>query len=462
MKILDLDQKQIENAVKDGKVTICVFGAGKLGLPVAMAFADAGANVICVDSNDKLVGLINKGENPYPFEPYVSDILTKGIKEKKIIASTDSEKSAKDADVIIILIPTITNESNELDHSPLEDSLTAIGKNLNKGQIIIIESTIPPGTTENYVKNKLEQVSALRVNIDFGLSHSPERVMSGSILDDLRKKYPKIVSGMDEKTTNAVAALYDIISEKGVLKVSNVKTAEAVKVFEGIYRDVNIALANELAKISEKLEVDILEVRNAANSQPYSHIHLPGAGVGGHCIPVYPYFILNLKEFKDKLEPEMIRLARNINNSMPLYTINLAKKALEENKKNISNSKISLIGLTFRGGVKETRNVPAVKMIEYLLQSKINFKVFDPLLSSEEVENIFGVKGESSLEQACKGQDLLIFLTDHKEFKQIDLNTLASWMIEEGIIIDGRQIFNPKEVIKAGLLYKGIGRLEIK
>jgi len=459
LKILDLNQNEIERAIKDGNVTICVFGAGKLGLPVALAFVDAGANVICVDSNQNIVDLINKGENPYPFEPYVSDILKKAIKEKKISASTDAIESAKNSDVIIILIPTITNQNNELDNSPLEDSLTSIGKGLSNGQIIILESTIPPGTTENYIKNKLEQVSGLKVNKDFGLSHSPERVMSGSILDDLRKKYPKIVSGMDEKTIKAVAALYNIISEKGVLTVSNVKTAEAVKVFEGIYRDVNIALANEFAKIAEKLGIDILEIINAANSQPYSHIHLPSAGVGGHCIPVYPHFILNLDEFNNKIEPKMIRLARSINDSMPLYTINLAKIALEENKKTISEAKISLLGLTFRGGIKETRNVPAFKMIKYFMENKIDFKLFDPLLSSEEINTIFGRKGENSLENACKQQDVIIFLTDHKEFKNLDLKKITSWMNEKGILIDGKQIFQPKDVIEAGLFYKGIGRL---
>ena len=372
MKILDLNQNQIENEVKNGNITICVIGAGKLGLPVALAFVRAGAKVIVVDVDQGLVDSINNGDNPYQFEPGVSDLLSKAIQQNKILASSNTMESVRNSDVVIILIPTCTNQFNELDTAPLESSLTSIGKSLESGHIIIIESTIPPGTTENYIKNKLEEVSGLKVNQDFGLSHSPERVMSGTILEDLCEKYPKIVSGMDERTLNSVASLYNIIAKRGVIKVSNVKTAEAIKVFEGIYRDVNIALANEFAKIAKKLNIDILEIRNAANSQPYSHIHLPGAGVGGHCIPVYPYFILNLDEFRDEKSPSLIRLGRNINEGMPLYTIGLIEEALNENGKKLSNSKITLLGLTFRGGVKETRNVPAFKIIEYFLKHKIH------------------------------------------------------------------------------------------
>lgn len=459
MKILNLTENEIIQAVKDGKITLSVFGSGKLGLPVALAFADAGANVIAVDLNQKLVDMINKGENPHIFEPGVTELLKEAVARKKIRASSDLVSAAKDSDVMIILIPTCTDEKNELDMGPLEKAIMAIGEGLKKGDVVILESTVPPGMTEKYVREELETISGLDARSDFGLSFSPERVSSGSVLADLRKNYPKIVSGLDEETKLAVAALYRTIVEKGIITVSNLRTAEAVKVFKGIFRDVNIALANEFAKVAEKLNIDIIEVINAANSEPYCHIHLPGAGVGGHCIPVYPYFILNMEEFKVDKIPKLTQLAREINEAMPFYTINLALKTLDAINKDSKIAKIAILGLTYRGGVKETRNVPAFKIIENLKSREIDFKVFDPILTGYEIREIFDVEPEESLEAACSGRDLLIFLTDHEQFKQINLKELAKSMNQPGIILDGRQIFEPEKVIKAGLHYKGIGRV---
>ncbi|MHA1315512.1 MAG: nucleotide sugar dehydrogenase [Candidatus Helarchaeota archaeon] len=440
MKILDLSRDEIIRAAKKGEVTLAVFGAGKLGLPVALAFANAGLNVIAVDLNQSIVDKINHGENPHVFEPRMDSILQKCVKKRRIKATTDPVLASKSSDVKMILIPTVTDENHQLDLGPLKSALESIGKGLSKGDIVILESTVPPGTTESFVRN--------------------ERVSSGQILKNLIEDYPKIVSGIDKRTTEAVAAFYAVVVKNKIIKVSNLRTAEAIKVFKGIYRDVNIALANEFAKIADDLNIDVIEVIHAANTEPYSHIHLPGAGVGGHCIPVYPYFIMNLAELKGKTMPKLTRIARDINESMPLYTISLAKEALKAINKNYETSKISILGLTYRGGIKETRNVPAFDIIDHLKANQIDFKVFDPVLTPSESKIIFDIDAEETLEAACKGRDVLIFLTDHDEFKKIDLKWLANLMNSPGIIIDGRQIFEPVKVQEAGLRYKGIGRIQ--
>jgi len=460
LKILDLSRDEIIRAAKKGEVTLAVFGAGKLGLPVALAFANAGLNVIAVDLNQSIVDKINHGENPHVFEPRMDSILQKCVKKRRIKATTDPVLASKSSDVKMILIPTVTDENHQLDLGPLKSALESIGKGLSKGDIVILESTVPPGTTESFVRNELESVSGLKAGSDFGLSFSPERVSSGQILKNLIEDYPKIVSGIDKRTTEAVAAFYAVVVKNKIIKVSNLRTAEAIKVFKGIYRDVNIALANEFAKIADDLNIDVIEVIHAANTEPYSHIHLPGAGVGGHCIPVYPYFIMNLAELKGKTMPKLTRIARDINESMPLYTISLAKEALKAINKNYETSKISILGLTYRGGIKETRNVPAFDIIDHLKANQIDFKVFDPVLTPSESKIIFDIDAEETLEAACKGRDVLIFLTDHDEFKKIDLKWLANLMNSPGIIIDGRQIFEPVKVQEAGLRYKGIGRIQ--
>lgn len=458
MKILNLTEKEIQSAVKRGKVTIALFGAGKVGLPVAVVFAELGAHTIAVDIDEEIVDKINNGENPVQKEAELDEKFSNVIKTGNLIASTDLIGSAKEADVIIVIVPTILDKNKTLNLEPIKDAFTNIGTGLNHGDLVILESTVPPNFTERFIKPILEKKSKLRAGKDFGLGFSPERVYSGRIIPDLTDRYPKIVSGIDQRTTEVMGTLYGMIAKKGVIKLSNIQTAEAMKVFEGIYRDVNIALANELALIAENLDVDIIELINAANTQEFSDILIPGAGVGGHCIPVYPYFIINHEAMKG-LDLKLVRAAREINEYMPFHIIKLLEDGLKEMNKTYQNTNITILGLAFRGDVKEYRNAPSLKVVEILKKKTTNLKCFDPLFSKEEIFEILEIPGVDSLENAFQDSNCLIFLTDHNLFKTLDLKKFIKYMGKDALIVDGRELFNPKDVIKLGFYYKGVGRV---
>ncbi|MHA1649737.1 MAG: nucleotide sugar dehydrogenase [Candidatus Helarchaeota archaeon] len=458
MKLLNSYKKEeIQKAIENGDVTIAIYGAGKVGLPVAVIFGDVGANVIAVDIDKELVDKINNGINPIKNEAELDERFSRCYKKGNLRASTDLVKSASEADVMIVIVPTILNEQKLMEINPLINVFENIGKGLDVGDLVILESTVPPNFTEQNIKPILEQQSNLKAGKDFGLGFSPERVFSGRIIPDIVYRYPKVVSGINQKTTNIMAALYGLIAQKGVICLSNIRTAEAMKVFEGIYRDVNIGLANELALIAEKLEIDIMELINAANTQPFSNILIPGAGVGGHCIPVYPYFILNHEEIKG-LELRIIKAARQVNEYMPYHIIELLEEGLKDLQKNYESVNLTIMGLAFRGDVKEYRNSPTLIIVNYLKEKVKNLKCYDPLFSPDEIQNILGIIGVDSLENAFRDSDCLIFLTDHKLFKTLDLEKYAKYLNKNAMIIDGRQLFDPKNVIKLGIHFKGVGR----
>ncbi|PIY91113.1 nucleotide sugar dehydrogenase, partial [Candidatus Micrarchaeota archaeon CG_4_10_14_0_8_um_filter_60_7] len=309
------------------------------------------------------------------------------------------------------------------------------GKGLHQGAIVVTECTMPPGETEALVPI-LEKESGLKLGKGFGLAHCPERTSSGTALRDITGQYPKVIGASDAATAKRLKVVYDKIDAKGCILVSSIKAAECVKVFEGVYRDVNIALANELARVCERLGVDAAEVFTTANTQPYSHIHKPGCGVGGHCIPYYPYFIMGP-------DTPLIRTARETNDEMPRLT---AQRVLSAGAKSVL-----VLGLTFRGGVKEFRKSPALEIIPEL--KKAGCRVFgrDPLCSDAEVRD-FGAEPMLGF----KAVDAVIVAANHKEFKAIDWR--AAFKEARGrLVFDGVGVLDRKEVEKAGGTYLAWG-----
>ncbi|WP_297486561.1 nucleotide sugar dehydrogenase [Thermococcus sp.] len=296
MKLIGLSREEVEEAFRNGKFTIAVYGMGKMGLPLAAVFADHGANVIGVDINERVVEAINRGENHIKEEPGLDELVRRNVEAGRLKATTDGVWAAKQADVMVILVPTLTDERGNLKLGPVYDVAEKISQGLEKGDIVITEATMPPGTTESLVP--ILEKSGIKLG-DFGLAHAPERTMTGTAIRDITGQYPKIVGASDEKTLEAVIGIYETINRKGVIPMSSIKAAEAVKVFEGVYRDVNIGLANELAMWCEEHGLDALEVFKAANTQPYCHIHMPGAGVGGHCFAKDEFVFLEV----DGIEP---------------------------------------------------------------------------------------------------------------------------------------------------------------
>lgn len=457
MKIFAQSKEYILKSVKNGDVTIAVFGLGRIGLPIAVIFAQEGARVIGVDVDKKRVNFINNGFCYIENEPELKEMFQESYEAGHISATNDLFKGAKESDVKIVVVPTLLTSSKTPDLSAVKSVAEYIGKGLSKNDIIILESSVPPGTTEGKIKDILEKHSGLKAGIDFGLAFSPERVMSGSIIADFTVKYPKIVGGINEKSTNTVIALYSSVIKNRIIAVRDAKTAEAIKVFKGIYRDVNIALANELALIAEELGLDIIEIINVANTEPYSNIHIPGAGVGGHCIPYYPYFVIDVAT-KAGLMPTLIKAARDLNENMPNHVVDLIIDGLKEVGKSLNASRIAIFGLTFRGDVNVCTNTPASEIISKLKAKDVELIAFDPMLTQEETLKFFEIDFASTAEEAIIDADCLVMVTAHSVFKNLRIDDFAKKMKMPGVIVDARHIFDPTEVLESGLVYRGVGR----
>jgi UDP-N-acetyl-D-mannosaminuronate dehydrogenase len=361
-------------------------------------------------------------------------------------------------------------EAAAADLTAIKDVATSIGKGLKKYDVVALNPSVPPGTTEEIVLPILEKESGLKVETDFYLIYNPERIYEGRAIEDIEQRYPAIVSGAGGRSVNIGIKIYSIIFKKGVLAMSSIRTAETEKLLEGVYRDVNIALANELAKFCEKIGVDFWEARDAANSQPFCHIHKPGVGVGGACIPVYPQFILHTAD-RIKIDCNITRMSRNINDSMPAYCVEQAikllegqeeeveemnndskkKKGREQLQKGFVNNKsgkviITLLGLAFRGGVSDTRSSPTYKVIEEFqkLMKVKEIRIHDPLVIKDPTlsagkQNIILT---SNLNEAIQGADLVMLIADHPEYRTLTSADLGGIPVYDGRGILDRSNFN--------------------
>ena len=458
MVLLFLSSDEVKRRLRSGKVTISVHGLGKLGLPLAVIYANAGARVIGVDRSHEIVDALNQGKTLDSTEPHIHELVERLVLQKKLNATTNGVEAAREAGISVIVVPTLLDEHLRPDLSLVEAAARDIGQGLKKGDVVLLESTVPPGITENFLRAILEEESGLTVSRDFGLVYSPERVYVGRIIADVVDHYPKLVGGMDKKSEEVIAAIYEVIAHKGVIRLGSTRAAEIAKVFEGVYRDVNIALANEMAWICERLGIDVYRVIQAANTQPFSNILKPGIGVGGHCIPVYPNFLTNAIESLG-LEPSLIQSARQINLRAPLHTAELAIKELKAAGKSLKTAKVTVLGIAYRGGVKEDRFSPVYPLVEALNERGFKVIVHDPLWSREEATS-FPFLFADDLDEATSGADCIIIATDHRQYQEKTLH----WFLEKAnkplILIDGRRMFDASQMVKSkDIRYVAIGDL---
>ncbi len=350
-------------------------------MPLAAVIADSGQKVIGVDINEERCRLINQGKNPIPQEADLEELI-KLHGGKSLIATADFE-DAKSCNVFIVIVPVFVDKSFNPDFSFMKDAVYSVGRILKGGDLVVVETTFPPGTTDSLVKQWLMESSCLKPE-DFYLAYSPERIMTGYSISRL-KEFPKVVGGTDEDSGFRAYEVYKKFISN-IKLVSSARVAEMIKVMEGCYRDVNIALANELFKISEDLGIDFFEARENALHQ-YCHIHLPSTGVGGHCIPVYPWFLIKEMEKREKFSySRLLRTSRETNDEMIEYWAErILLECLKINKP-LAKVKICILGITFRAGVKEFYHSRNMALARLLAEKGLDAYAYDELLSKEEVE----------------------------------------------------------------------------
>src|SRR5712692_1893720 len=302
--------------------TVAVVGMGKIGLPLAIQFAQHGRRVIGCDVNPQVVSMLNNGQAHVQEEPELAGAVASAVASGALSATLNTTEAVRQAGIVVVIVPVVIDANHEVNFQAIDAATTAIGEGLQPGTLVIYETTLPVGTTSRRLASLLEHTSQLKAGRDFFLAFSPERVSSGYVFRDL-STYPKVVGGIDEKSTAAAVAFYRSVLSAEIITMASTEEAEFVKLIETTYRDVNIALANEFACYADTHGLDVAAAIKAANTQPYSHIHSPGVGVGGHCIPVYPYFLLAGVEKLDPftLTPELSMLtlprsARRINDAM--------------------------------------------------------------------------------------------------------------------------------------------------
>jgi nucleotide sugar dehydrogenase len=419
---------------------VAVVGLGKIGLPLAALYAKKGASVIGCDINEAVVRAVNAGHASVGGEPGLEEAVRAAHAQGLLTATTDTSAAVAQSDVVVVMVRVGIDAAGHADFRQLDVAAGAIGRGLKAGTLVILESTVPVGATRNHFGRRLSGTSGLNAGA-FRLAYSPERVSSGSIFRDLGT-YPKLVGGVDSASGEAAASFYRSVLEAEVMLLPDAETAEFAKLAESIYRDVNIALANELARAAEALGVDYAVAARAGNSQPYSHLHSPGLGVGGHCIPIYPYFLMQ------DVETPLIALGRETNDAMAVHGVEKLAAAFEHG---LEARTVLILGLAYRGGVKEAELSSTLLVAEALEQQGARVLVHDPLFSPEEIAG-FGL--EASLLPPQRRVDAVILQAAHQEYAGLDFGALEGCRA----VLDGRGALDPAAVEAAGLRYLAIGR----
>jgi len=417
----------LKEKINSGEATVCVVGLGWMGLPIAAVFLDAGAKVYGLDINSKLIDKLKKLDINRK-EDGLKDSLTKH--KDNFFPTTDYAEAVSNSDVIIVIVPLLIKEDKRSDYSIIQDVINNVAKHLKNDAVIIFSTTMPIGSMRSIVKPILDNA-----NKEYSLVYAPIRARTKTAIVDMRKTHPRIIAGITSKDVSKGKEVLESFMQNDIIVMDKIEEAEAVKLFEVIYRDVNIALANELGLICEDFDLDYNKIKEATNTCMYYNLHDCGIGVGGHCLPVYPYLLLNMTN-KDT---GLIRKARDINDFMPLHVANIVDS--------LKPSTVTVYGLSYLRNTSETRWSPGIDFAKELKKRGYTVKICDPNLTNEELS----LYGEPvSLEDGLTS-DLLAFTVNHKEFIGIE-----SRIPESAIVVDGRNFLN-RELIKGRYIVIGDG-----
>jgi nucleotide sugar dehydrogenase len=424
-------------------VRIAVVGLGHIGLPLAVQYAGRGHDVIGCDIDQRIVAEVNAGRSPHDDEAALVERVPQLVAAGRLRAGTDDAEGVRGAEVVVVIVPVAVDAERQIDFGPIDAATREIAKGLQPGTLVIYETTLPVGTTRDRFGPMLEAGSGLHVDRDLFLAFSPERVLVGRVLLDLRR-YPKIVGGVSAESTRRAVDFYRSALDEGteVRAVANAETAEMTKLAETTYRDVNIALANEYARYAARRGINVSEVIEAANSQPYSHIHLPGVGVGGHCIPVYPHFLFNTDP-----ELRLPPLARAINEEMAGFAVQLVEDRIGP----IAGVDVLVLGIAYRADVREDAFSSALRLRDELAAAGAVVHGHDPYFSAEHLAGLgfrpYDLAAPTPVRAA-------IVQAAHVAYRSLDWRSIPGL----ALLVDGRNALDPREVTAAGIEYAGIGR----
>jgi UDP-N-acetyl-D-mannosaminuronic acid dehydrogenase len=438
----------LERRIQEKSAVIGVIGLGYVGLPLACLFAQKGYTVLGADIKPEVVEKINHGESPIN-EPGLQEILTDAVAKKRLHATTDGGKVVRGADIIFLVVQTPIDENNHPDLSKFKAAWTTVSENSSPGKLLISESTIPPGTMKGIVVPILER-SGLKAGQDFLLAYSPERAIPTRTLQEMQEN-GRVVGGLSVESADLASVVYSQIIS-GNISTVDIETAEMIKVIENAYRDVNIAFANEIALLCEKRGIDANKTIELANKHPRVDILRPGPGVGGHCIPKDPYFLLH-SAIESDMELKLISTARKINESMPKHVLKLIKKSLRDVNKDPKEAKISILGIAYKGNTDDSRNSPAEPIVRGLMAERFNVISHDPFVSQD-----FGGDFSNNIEEVVTDSDCVVFVADHDFYKEMDLQKFKGSLNRPCVVVDSRRLFDPASFEGEGIKYVGLGR----
>ena len=443
--------EDVEKSLKSKTLRVCVIGIGRIGLPTALSFAKSGLDTVGVDINKTLVQNINSGQFPLKDEPGYEDIFNNVIKNKKFSATTKIEDAVSNSNLILLSLPTPMDVDNIPDYSALRNVSVKLSEILSPNSLVIVESTIEPGFIEDEMISIISKTGRLKAEKDFFIGVCPENANPGEILHDF-SNLPRLVGGINNNITKIIRMIYKFVFSVELIEMPNCKTANAVKLTTNVFRDINIAFISELSLMFEKLGIDTNKVLEAAKKKYNFQVHYPGAGVGGPCLPINSYQLLNTaRRTGSKLS--IIESGRKINEKMPDHVIELTSDAFKQCNKSIQNSEILILGISYKPNVKDIQLTPAEPIIKKLQSLGAKIRIYDPYFSSKQV---FGITVEESLEDIISKVDAVIIVTGHTLFKRIGISFFKK--THGSILIDTSGIIDPVDARNTKLIFRGLGR----
>ncbi|MFA5134781.1 MAG: nucleotide sugar dehydrogenase [Patescibacteria group bacterium] len=437
-----LRQHALQMPAKKKRTIVTVVGVGYVGLPLACLCGEKGFLTYGISTDKKKVSQINNGQSPIKGDPVLQQWVS-----KKFLTATTKFDTVRRSDIIIICVPTPIDKHYNPDLSPVRSASKNIAKHLKKGQLVIMESTVNPGVCEEVIIPILEKGSGLKVGKDIHLAHCPERINPGDPTWNVRN-IPRCVGAGSKAGLQKALAFYKKILVGEVRPMKSLKEAEATKIIENSFRDINIAFVNELAKSFDVLGIDLLDVIEGSKTKPFAFMaHYPSCGVGGHCIPVDPYYLIE-RARKAGFDHRFLKLAREINNSMPRYTVDLLARALNEIKLPVRGTKVGLLGLSYKANIDDLRESPALKILELLKEEGAQVEVFDPFFPERSTAK--------DISAILKRVDAVVLATNHRQFIDIPIQAFKKNKVK--VIVDGKNCLHKEKISKLGIIYKGIGR----